>query len=200
LLRLEGRFEEALEAHERCDALAAELGMTMMRGVMQQWPAEIMLLQGSTAEAIPIMRDAVNKLEELGETSFRSTCIVRLAHALYLAGEAEEAEQRAIEGEQLGATEDFVNYAIGRAVRARIASDRGTHEDAETSARQALAYAYETDFPWVHAECHTSLSYVLAAAGRTDEARAELQTALDRHLSYGNSFEAGRTRQLLVEL
>ncbi|HEY8644534.1 MAG TPA: adenylate/guanylate cyclase domain-containing protein [Gaiellaceae bacterium] len=200
LLRLEGRFAEALDAHARSDELSADLGMDMMRAVMQQWPAEVMLLQGIRSEAVAIMRDSVARLEEYGETSFRSTCIIRLAHALYLAGDAEEAEQLAIEGEELGAAEDFVNYAIGREIRARIASDHGAHDDAEALARDALEYAYKTDFPWVHAQVHTALAYVLAANDRTEEARAELETALDRHLSYGNTFEAERTRQLLVEL
>jgi hypothetical protein len=119
---------------------------------------------------------------------------------VYLAGDLEEAEQLAVEGEELGAAEDFVNYAIGRGIRARVASDRGAHGDAESLARDALEYAYKTDFSWVHADVHTALAYVLAASDRIEEARAELETALDRHLSHGNAFEAERTRQLLVEL
>jgi ATP/maltotriose-dependent transcriptional regulator MalT len=200
LLRLEGRFEEALAVHAQCDALVSELGMTMMQAVMQQWPAEVRLLQGHTAEAVALLRDSATKLEALGETSFRSTSIIRLAQALYRDGDVEQAERLAIEGEELGAEEDVVNYAIGRALRARIATDRRAHDEGEALARQALDFAYKTDFPWVHADAHASLAYALAAAGRTKEARDELETALARYLSYGNTFEAERTRALLVEL
>jgi tetratricopeptide (TPR) repeat protein len=200
LARLEGRFEEALALHDEADRLVANLGMTVTQAIEKQWPTEVMLVQGRTAESIAILRASVAELEALGETSFRSTTVVRLGEALYQLGETEEAERLAIEGEQLGAVEDVVNFAMGRGVRARIAADRGEHDAAERLARDALRYAYKTDFPAVHAQAHTSLAYVLKLADRTDEARAELESGIAAFESYGNAFEAERTRGLLVQL
>jgi tetratricopeptide (TPR) repeat protein len=159
-----------------------------------------MLVQGKTAESIVILRDSDAELEALGETSFRSTTVVRLSEALYQLGETEEAEQLAVEGEQIGAAEDVVNFALGRGVRARIAADRGAHDAAERLAREALAYAYQTDFPGVHAQAHACLAYVLKLAGRTGEARAELASGIAAWESYGNTFEADEARALLVQL
>ena len=89
---------------------------------------------------------------------------------------------------------------MGRGLRARIAADRGAHDEADSLAREAVKYAYETDFPLVHAQARKALALTLASAGRKDEARAELRHAIDRFESYGNTFEAEQTRKLLVEL
>ena len=200
LLRREGRFDEALELHEQADALAAGLGMTLMLVLMQQRQAELMLLQGRLADAVAVMRESVAGLEALAQTSFRSTYVIYLAEALYQSGDLEEAERRAIEGEELGAQEDVVNYAFGRGLRARIAADRGAHDEADSLAREGIKYAYKTDFPSVHAQAHKALAHTLAAAGRTDDARAELKHAVECFESYGNTFEADQARALLVEL
>ncbi|MDX6364886.1 MAG: hypothetical protein QOC85_3947 [Streptomyces sp.] len=200
LLDLEGRYDEALQLHEEANALMAELGMTTMLIVMSQWGGEVMLHLGRIPEAVEVMRNAVAQLEAMGDKSFRSTCLVRLADALYAAGQLDESEQRAIEGEELGAAEDVVNFAYGRSIRARIASDRGELDAAESLAKEGLQYASETDFPWVRANAHRSYAYVLAAAGRPVEARAELEQATASYESFGSVVEAERMRRLLVEL
>jgi ATP/maltotriose-dependent transcriptional regulator MalT len=200
LLDLEGRYDEALQKHDEANAISAELGLTTMLAVMAQWGGEVLLHQGRTHESIEVMRNAVAQLEALGDKSFRSTCLIRLAEALYAAGEPGEAEQRAIEGEELGAAEDVVNYAVGRSIRACIATDRGELDAAESLSRDSLDYAYQTDFPSVHATAHRSRAYALAAAGRPAEARTELELAVDRFESFGSVVEAEKTRALLVEL
>jgi class 3 adenylate cyclase/tetratricopeptide (TPR) repeat protein len=200
LLDLEGRFDEALRKHDEANLISAELGLTTMLTVMSQWSGEVLLHQGRTNESVEVMRNGVAQLEALGEKSFRSTCLIRLADALYAAGEADEAEQCAIEGEELGAAEDVVNYAYGRSIRARIATDRGELEVAESLARDGIEYAYQTDFPWVHAIAHRNHAYVLVAAGRPDEARTALERAVECFESFGNAVETEKTRALLVEL
>ena len=200
LLQLEGRLEEARHQYEAAAAIDADLGMRMFRAISQQWSAEVLLLQERPEEAATLFRSSVEELEALGETSFRSTTLIGLADALYRSGQPEAAERRAIDGEELGAKEDVVNYALGRAIRAMIAVDRGALDDATLLAQESIEYAYQTDFPWVHARAHEALVQVLAAAGRTDDARAELEHAVKCYESYGDTFQAGRTRALLLEL
>ena len=119
------------------------------------------------------------------------------AVVLYMARETPaEAVRLAVEGEELGAAEDVVNYADGRGLRARVAADAGRLIEAESLAREALAYAYETDFPEVHADAHDALAHVLVCAGRTDEAFAELERVLELWERYGYAAEAERTRAL----
>jgi tetratricopeptide (TPR) repeat protein len=102
-----------------------------------------------------------------------------------------------VEGEQLGTVEDVVNFAYGRGLRARVAADRGSYDNAETLAREALGFAYKTDFPAVHAGGHRSLAHVLVLAGRSDEARRELDQALELLERYGYRSEAEKARSAL---
>jgi tetratricopeptide (TPR) repeat protein len=200
LARLDGRLDDAVELNDQANTIDVELGRGVMLVIMRQWSVEVLILQGRIAETLEIMREAVAKLEAMGETSFLSTSLVRLAHVLYLDGQPEEAERLAIEGEAIGAEEDVINFAWGRAIRAMILADRGEFEEAETLAEQAASHAYRTDFAWAHALVHEARGHVLATAGRTDEARSELARTIELYESYDNTFEAARARDLLIQL
>ena len=198
LARREERFTDALDLLDQASAISRELGLEIFTALHSGRRAEIMHDQGRPDEAISIYRQAISRLEELGQTSFRSTTLINLAEVLYECGQADEAARLALEGEHTGAAEDVVNFAYGRALRARIAADRGAHDTAEALAREALGYAYKTDFPGVHATAHEALAHVLTAAGCPDEARAELERALQLWQRYGRSAQADRTRALLA--
>jgi len=198
LARREKRFTDALDLLEQACAIDRELGRELGTALNTQARAEIMRDQGKLDEAIRTYRQAINRLEELGQTSFRSTTLIDLAEALYERGQADEAVRLALEGEQTGAAEDVINFAYGRGLRARIAADQGDHDTAGALAREALGYAYQTDFPSVHATAHEALAHVLTAAGRLGEARAELQRALQLWQRYGYSARAEQTRARLT--
>jgi class 3 adenylate cyclase/tetratricopeptide (TPR) repeat protein len=196
----EKRFTDALDLLEQASAIPRELGLEIFTALHSGRRAEIMHDQGRLDEAIRTYREAISRLEELGQTGFRSTTLINLAEVLYERGQADEAARLALEGEQTGGAEDVVNFAYGRALRARIAADRGAPGTADALAREALDYAYKTDFPSVHATVHEALGHVLAAAGRPDEARAELDRALQLWQRYGHRAQAERTRALLASL
>jgi tetratricopeptide (TPR) repeat protein len=200
LLRLQGRFDEALEIFWRADELRGQLGVEVIRSVLRQWPAEVDVLRGRPAQAVLAFREIESELARLRETSFRSTILIQLAYALYADGKPEEAEQRAIEGEELGAVEDIVNFAYGRALRARIAADRGAGDEAERLAREALEFASPTDFPVVHAAVHAATAWALARAGRLEDANAALGRAVALYESIGDLFQAKQTSELLSSL
>ena len=197
LARRDKRFDEALELLAQGAALSHELGLEIMLTINTQHVAAVRRAQGRLDEAAATYRRAVDRLEELGQTSFRSTTLINLGEILYELGEGEEAGRLALEGEQLGAAEDVVNFAFGRALRAQIAADAGLHDEAESLARAAIDYAYKTDFPGVHGDTHRALGYVLAKAGGSDEARTELTRALELYERYGYRVDAERTQALL---
>jgi class 3 adenylate cyclase len=200
LAQRDGRFDECFALLDDVGRLNAELGSELGKVINMQQRAEAVSAAERLDEAAEALREVIGRLEALGMTSFRSTTIISLSDVLYRLGDVDEAERLAIEGEEVGAEEDVVNFAWGRAVRARVASDRGDHLAAETFARDALDNAYKTDFPAVHAHAHESNAYVQNAAGRQVEARAELQRALDLWLPYGYRVRTARVRELLVQL
>jgi class 3 adenylate cyclase/tetratricopeptide (TPR) repeat protein len=200
LAQREGRFDEAIALLDDVRQLHAELGSELGMMITRQRRAEALADAGLLDAAVIAFRETIEELLGLGMTSFRSTTTINFAEILYRIGEVEEAERLAIEGEELGAAEDVVNFAWGRGLRAKIAADRGDHAAAETLGRDAVDNAYKTDFPSVHATAHEALAHVLASSGRTAEARTELERALDLWSHYNFRMQAERTRELLVEL
>jgi len=200
LARREGRFDEALRLFDGSLALQRELGSALGATISNMARCEALSDAGRLDEAVAMYERVLDELDALGMTSFRSTVTISLGDALYAQGKRDEAERLAIEGEELGAAEDVVNFAFGDSLRAQIAADRGEHEEAERLARNALRYAYETDFPDVQATAHAALAHSLAAADRIGEARHELERATEIWSTYGWLVHASRARELLAQL
>ena len=196
----EGRFDDALEVAERSAEMTREWGLPMMLIPPKTQRAELEGAQGRFADSIASWEEVATALRGFGHASLLSTVLCQAAVTHYEAGHPDEAERLAIEGEELGAEEDVINFAWGRGVRAKVAADRGDHATAEELARSSLDYAYRTDFPRAHGEAHAALAHALRAAGRTDEARAEYALALEVWERYDWLFKAERVRELLVEL
>jgi len=200
LARREGRFDEALRLFDASLALQQELGSALGATIANMARCEVLTDAGRLDEAVATYESALGELDALEMTSFRSTVTISLGEALYAQGRPDDAERLAIEGEELGAAEDVVNFAFGDSLRAQIVADRGEHDEAERLARNALHYAYETDFPDVQATAHAALAHSLAAADRIDEARHELERAIEIWSTYGWLVRASRARGLLVQL
>ncbi len=200
LERLEGDFERCITLWEEADAILAELGLTFLRHVMHQVPAEAASAQGNHDEAGRIYRETYDRLGALGETGFRSTVAIELSEALFRTGRPAEAELVAAKGEAMSSADDLVNFALGRGLRARILADRGELEAAEALALEAIEYARRSDFPQIHARADEALAYVRRAQGRNEESRALIEQAARAHASRGDAVMAERTRQLLIEL
>ena len=193
------RFDDALETMAQAAALAEGLGRPLMQTFTGWQSGEILHTAGRLEEAAAAYRQTIDELEQLGHTSFQSTALINLAWVVYEQGDTDEADRLIAQGQALGAAEDVVNFAYGQRLRARIAADRGSPADAEALAREALEYAYRTDFPGLHAEAHEALAHVLATAGRPDEAGAEAQRAVELWERYGFITESRRARTLLAE-
>jgi class 3 adenylate cyclase/tetratricopeptide (TPR) repeat protein len=200
LERLEGNFERCLEYWREGDAILGELGLSFLRHVMHQVPAECAFAEGRYEEAARLYRETYDSLGELGETGFRSTVAIELGESLYALGEHAEAERLAIEGEGMSSADDLVNFALGRALRAQILAERGELEAAEALALEAVDYARRSDFPQIHARTDEALAQVRRAQGRSEESRALLEQAIHAHESRGDVVHAERLRRSLVEL
>jgi tetratricopeptide (TPR) repeat protein len=179
--------------------MLAELGFEVHRLAWTQAFALVDLLAGDSERAAEKLRAAYDGLGRLGEHGFRSTVAVELGWALYENGQADEAERFALAGEEEGAAQDLINFAWGRALRARIAADRGDFDGAERLAREALEYALQIDLPFAQSDALLSLAHVLRGRGRDDEAQEAAEQALAVCEAKGDHPRAERVRTLLAE-
>ncbi len=194
LLALLGRFDEAWTvAREQAERLHE------LRGEgHESWLAWIARLEGDEERAAHFFRIFCDSLEEYGQSAPLSTFASELARSLCALGRYDEAEPFAHRGRELANEQDLWSQALWRLALARIHSSRGEHVEAERLAREAVAILEPTDTLSEQGDGLFDLAHVLAAAGRTEEARAALEQALDRYERKKNLVMAERVREKLA--
>ncbi|MGE5272509.1 MAG: AAA family ATPase [Verrucomicrobiota bacterium] len=200
LLAFAGRLEDAREFVRAAEARTRELGQRMMEGHMGEawWYVE---MHGGDPEAAErALRVSCALFEEVGERGWLSTQAAELGHTLCTLGRHEEAEKWAARSRDLGASDDVITQMLWRQVMAKILAQRGALDEAEQFARTAVALGAETDMLVSRGESHLDLAVVLEAAGRPDEAAAEIRAALDLFERKGDVPMAGQARARLERL
>ncbi|HEX5974016.1 MAG TPA: tetratricopeptide repeat protein, partial [Rubrobacteraceae bacterium] len=162
--------------------------------------AEIAALDGNHALAAQYMEQYCDYLAEHGQHGLLSTFSPWLGRILCTLGRFDEAARRAELGRELGDQHDVLTQSLWRQVQARVDSHRGSNEDAERLAREAVAMIEQTDALNFQAGALSDLADVLAAAGRPREAVAALAQALERYERKGNISAAGQVRKRLEAL
>ena len=114
-------------------------------------------------------------------------------------GRHEEAEQLVRLGRDLGAPDDAGTQMLWRQVQALVEAHRGEHVEAARLAREAVRLAEQTDAPSWQGDALSDLAEVLRAAGKTDEAAATFEHALERYESNHNWAMAAQVQQRLAE-
>jgi tetratricopeptide (TPR) repeat protein len=197
LLAMLGRFDEAwpsaLAASERLRELTGDDGDEHVL-------AEIARLAGDHAAAAGYLRRFCDLLEAQGQRGFLSTYAPLLGLELCALGRHAEAEPLAQVGRELGDEQDTLTQILWRRVQALIHAHRGAYGEAEPLVRQAVAIAEQTDSPNNQGDALCDLAEVLRAAGRTDEAAAALEQALNRYERKKNLAMVTQVRPRLAEL
>ena len=200
LLAMAGREGEALAEAERGDRLWAEVANSGIEMQRYQAEGEALLHLGQTEKAVRYFRRGVEILDSLGETGFNSTLTGLLAGALCRLGRFDEAEAAAARSQELGAEDDFATQVVWRRARAMVLSFRGDHDAALALLDEAIDIVEATDYLDFRAETSAVRGIVLRAAGRTEEARAAFERALDMYERKGALPAARRVRDELATL
>ncbi len=176
LVAMLGRVDEAW-------ALAREANQQLIerRGFGgDHWLAKIAILDGDHETAVKHLRAFCEVLEETGRRNNLSLYTAMLGRQLYAVGRHEDAEAHAERGRELAARQDIAVQVEWRRAQALVDASRGRFAEAEALAREAVAIVERTDGLSDQGETWSDLAEVLAAGGRTDEAAAALEQALDR--------------------
>jgi len=191
-----GEFEGALAAMHEWRSRFHELGQE----TTYAWTAGCVWDVCSWAEdwetGERALREGYEILEQMGDKAFLSTVAIYLGDALYRQGRLDEAERYNEIGEELGATDDLLNEAAWRALRAKVLAARGDLDSARTVAREAVEIAAETDYIELEAETRLALAEILREAEESDWA-AEAGRSAELYERKGNLVGARRAKGLL---
>jgi tetratricopeptide (TPR) repeat protein len=196
LVAMLGRFDEAWTlAREANDRLRA------LRGDTEEiWLAEIAELAGDYEVAADHFRRSFEPMQSRGIRGVLSVLGPELARVLCARRRQEAAEPLAHLGRQLPSEDDVWPQLAWRQAQALVDAASGKHADAERLAREAVAIAELTDGLNFQGGALSDLGEVLVAAGRTDEAAAAVEQALERYERKKNLAMVARARARLAEL
>jgi Flp pilus assembly protein TadD len=196
---MQDRVAEARELLARGMAAFEELGVTMTSSVTH--PASfVAMLAGDAATAEAHLRRDYEGLEGMGEKGYLATTAAFLAQAIAAQGRLEEAERFIEVSREAAGEDDLSAQMVWQGLQARILATRGQLGEAEELARSAVALAARTDFLNQYGDVLLELAVVLDRAGRTAEARAAIEQALDRYRRKGNLVAAAGARRRLERL
>jgi len=195
---MQGRFEEARDLVRRVRAIFDDLGLRLRSTFVSETAGAIEMLAGDAAAAEREWRSGFDAAVEMGEQGFQSTVAALLAHALVEQGRLEEAEEMVSLSERAGAEDDVSTQVLGRSARARILAARGSAEEAESLARDAVERSEATDDLNMRADTLVDLGEVLRTAGDRAGAEAALASALELYETKGNASAAEAARRRLA--
>jgi len=144
-----GRFEEAWAIYDELRAQFVERGakVPLALALGHQGP-DIALFENDPAKAAELGEEGCRLLEELGERSWLSGAVAKLADSYFRLGRLDEAEATALRAADLGATDDAVTQLDSKLARAKVHARRGDLEDADRLLAEATALAQEVGMPY----------------------------------------------------
>jgi class 3 adenylate cyclase/tetratricopeptide (TPR) repeat protein len=199
-LAMMDQIDQARTQWREANAALAELGDETHAAASKMQGGYIELLAGEMEVAERVLTEGDRELERLGEGGYRSTVLCYLADAQQRLGRPEEAIATTERAEAITFGDDFETMSGWRSARARALADLGEYEDADRFAREALDVVAPTEAIETQARTWASLAYVLASAGRTEEALEAYREALGRYDRKGNRPSAERVRGTIARL
>jgi tetratricopeptide (TPR) repeat protein len=195
-----GRIDEGRDMTVRGRKRLETLGLLVTAAATSHASGQVELLAGDPVAAERALRAGYERLKAMGEKAYLSTTAAYLAEAVYQQGRLEEADAFTRISEETADPRDLASQIGWRSARAKILARQGQVEEAERLAGDALVLAEGTDFLDMHADALLALAEVLGGAGRSDEAAAAVEQAVELHQRKGSVVRTERARAFLAEL
>jgi tetratricopeptide (TPR) repeat protein len=197
---MSGDFDRARSSARRAREMLERLGEGSVLTAVPAFLARSDLLMGEVDVAERDLRREYERLEKLGERYYLSSVSALLAEALYVQGRLEEAGTLTSTAASLAGADDVEAQILWRCVRTQVLAQQGDVEGAKTLAREAVGLARATDSQFALGSALAVLAEVPLSDGRSGEAEAALQEAIELFELKGSSVSATRARAALEDL
>jgi len=160
-------------------------------------------LAGRLPEALPLLEQAVAQATAMGRGSHLSFWTVQLSTGYLLAGRLEDAlplAQRALTLTRTHGERGYQAHALRLLGDIHAQRQPPDVAPAETHYREALALAEELGMRPLQAHCHRGLGALYAQAGRPQQARTALSTAIALYRDMGMTFWLPQAEAVLAQL
>lgn len=197
-----GDFKMAFTMAERASSRYRELGDISELAATQSLAGAMLTVLGRPAEAEPVLREALELADAIGDSRLRALCLFRLGFAETWLGSL--TDSRAHLTEALGLTRILGATILGCSVATALAQNAYLAGDPETALRfigDVIADYRSLDSPVTAPNVVNPLTDeagYLIALGRYDEARARANEALALARSFQLEFMVCRSLQHLV--
>ena len=194
---MQGDFERGRALCAEARAILEDAGAWMMAYARSLDAGAIELMAGEPAAAERELLRDYQTLVEMRETYFLPSIAALLAEALWAQRRLDEADRYCQVAQDLTALDDVWTQAAWRSVRAKVLSQRESHTDALSLAKEAVELLAQTDAPVWRGDASRDYAEVLNAAGRLAEAHEQQLQSLALYASKGDMASAERARAAL---
>ncbi len=195
---MRGDFEAARALYQESRALLEGLGVKMMAALTSVTSGPVEFLAGNWPRAEQELRGDYDALRAMGERNFVATTAALLAEAVYRQGRAAEALALTEFSRETAAADDVATQFLWRCVAGKAHADAGAMDLGERLVREGVAIISAAEIPVWLGTALLDEAYVLAKAGRPQEARSAIQEALRQFEAKGDTVSAGRAHKLLL--
>jgi len=199
---MKGRFEQSRAIIEEASAIATEMGLEVdLAGGLLRASGEEAYRSGDLERAEADLRRAVETLDRIGDKGHLASVAPDLARVLLaIPGRDADVIETLKRGEAVSIDDDVDAQVRLRAVRARFLCRKGSYEEAEVFARDAVDRAWKTDYPELRGISLDALAEVLERTDRVQEAADALERAIAVYEAKGDTVAADIDRRMLAEL
>jgi tetratricopeptide (TPR) repeat protein len=198
-----GKLDQAIELLQKTLALIRDAKVKTWFSFSAGSLGHAHLLMGRPDLALPILDEAV-KPQNLNVSAVSSIYpITELAEAYRLDGQIERATERAEEALAIfrrTGERGFGAWALYTMAKIQASQGTGQMEQAIHSYHQAIDQAAELKMRPLLAHCHLGLGQLYLGNGRIEEARAEIEAAVDLYRSMDMGFWLPHAEAALAEI
>jgi tetratricopeptide (TPR) repeat protein len=198
LLSLQGRFDEGRELLEQARGIFCELGNAEAQVALAFSTGPLELRAGDPVAGEREFRYALDLAQQMGDRGRMTNLASGLAEALLDQGRVDDAAEFADLARDTAPPEDASGQGWWRMVTAQVLARRGDVDEAVELAEESTAILEGTEELLTLPELVLRQAEVLRLAGRTDEANAALERAIEVSERKGALVEARRARELLA--